>query len=176
MAINNIIEAREFLHKIGAFPLIFRLNQDNVLEVLLVWREDFDIWNLPGGGREKNKGHNEGHLEATIREAEEETGLLLQPLYTPFTAFFDPLQKDKPIGSENREDIASFTICKVVGGNLCSSEESKKIAWFPVNQLPVNLFEKHRWVIEKALKDDYQEAVESTQMHEVSVAELEITN
>src|SRR3989344_95627 len=60
----------------GAFVMLFRskrnifLGQD--LEVLLVRRKDYDIWNLPGGGYVEN---NETEVDAAMRETREETGL-----------------------------------------------------------------------------------------------------
>ena len=52
---------------IGAFAIVF----DERGRVLLRHRQDFDLWNLPGGGVESG----ELPTEAVIRETKEETGL-----------------------------------------------------------------------------------------------------
>ena len=46
-------------------------SQKPELQVLLVHRSDYDLWNLPGGGLEKG----ESPWQGVIREVKEETGL-----------------------------------------------------------------------------------------------------
>ena len=55
---------------IGIFGII--LNKQN--KILLCHRRDYDLWNLPGGGLEKNESIQSG----LIREVKEETGLAVK--------------------------------------------------------------------------------------------------
>lgn len=55
------------MFKIGVFGIII----DEQNRVLLCHRRDYDLWNLPGGGLEKN----EAPWEGVVREVKEETGL-----------------------------------------------------------------------------------------------------
>ncbi|MFA5994556.1 MAG: NUDIX domain-containing protein, partial [Parcubacteria group bacterium] len=52
---------------IGVFGII----RDEKNRVLLVLRQDYDLWNLPGGGLEKG----ESPWQGVVREVKEETGL-----------------------------------------------------------------------------------------------------
>ena len=94
-------------------------------EILLLLRTDRPEWNLPGG--KVNPG--EDPRRACAREVKEETGLDVVPLWQ--------------IGIDHKKvndageviDIARIFFCKVVGGELKNTNESKAQAWFELCQL-----------------------------------------
>jgi 8-oxo-dGTP pyrophosphatase MutT (NUDIX family) len=83
--------------------------------VLLVRRADDRRWAMPGGWVDPG----ETPAEAAVREAREETGLVVA----------DPRLRDVSTGSTSRH----FTFeCRVVGGELAISDESVELAYlFP---------------------------------------------
>ncbi len=91
-------------------------------QVLLTLRRDVPVWVLPGGGIEPK----EAAEAAVIREVWEETGfhtaiVRLVGVYTPV----------------NR--LASHTHlyeCQIIGGEPAISSETKKVQFFPLDNLP----------------------------------------
>ncbi|MDP2656414.1 MAG: NUDIX hydrolase [bacterium] len=104
---------------IGVFGII-RDDQDRVL---LVLRNDYDLWNLPGGGLEKG----ESPWEGVIREVKEETGLDIQ--VTRLAGVYSKTDKD--------EIVFSFE-CKVAGGQITLNDEVKDIQYFALGDIPKN--------------------------------------
>lgn len=96
--------------KNGSFVILFRntLHQ----EIFLVYRSDYPIWVLTGGGIEKG----ETPEKAALREAEEETGFKVK--LTRKTYFFEGRRTDGEFKPE-------FHGCKG--------------EWFSINNLPVDL-------------------------------------
>jgi len=102
---------------IGAFAII--LNQQG--HVLLVHRTDFDVWNLPGGKMEEG----ETPVDAVIREVKEETG---------YDVCIDRLSG---VYTNNRKNDMVFTfVCRIIGGISTVSDESDRIEYFAVDNLP----------------------------------------
>ena len=117
--------------RIGVYALIF----DNK-RVLLAHRRDIDWWNLPGGGMEIG----ETVEEATCREVKEETGLEVQ--VEQLIGVYSKPQK--------QEVVLTFR-CKVIGGELQATEESRACEYFSPDALPRNTLPKHRERIVDAL-------------------------
>ncbi len=113
--------------KDGSFVVIFKDNSRE--EVFLVYRSDMPIWNLPGGGIEIN----ETPEKAAVREAFEETGLILK--------IRDYLGKYNSIdittgGTWNTTYLYSADI---TSGNFVPEFPGCKGEWFNVYNLPNNI-------------------------------------
>ncbi|MCF7820546.1 MAG: NUDIX hydrolase [Candidatus Pacebacteria bacterium] len=108
---------------IGVFAII--LDKDN--KVLICHRCDYDLWNLPGGGLEKNETPEMG----VIREVKEETGL--DVIVKKITGVY--AKKDK------NEIVFSF-LCEVINGEITLNDEADKINYFEINSIPKNFSPK----------------------------------
>ncbi|HCU70889.1 MAG TPA: NUDIX hydrolase [Candidatus Moranbacteria bacterium] len=108
---------------IGVFGII----RDEKNRILFVLRNDYDLWNLPGGGLEKG----ESPWEGVIREIKEETGLNAEVIR--LIGVYSKPDKD--------EVVFSFE-CKVIDGELTLNEEAKDIRYFPFNEIPNNTSKK----------------------------------
>ena len=117
--------------RIGVYALIFEKGQ-----VLLAHRRDIDWWNLPGGGMEVGEAVD----EALRREVREETGLEVQ--VEQLVGVYSKPQK--------QEVVLTFR-CRVTGGILISTEESRACRYFAPDSLPENTLPKHRQRVEDAL-------------------------
>ncbi len=104
---------------IGVFGII----TDNEGRVLLCHRRDHDLWNLPGGAVEAG----ESPWDALVREIEEETGLRTKPVY--LTGVYSKPDKD--------EIVLSFA-CQITDGKNTLTDETDKIEYFQVGQIPKN--------------------------------------
>ena len=118
--------------RIAVFALIFDEDQ----RVLLAHRRDIDWWNLPGGGMEQG----ETVEEAVRREVREETGLEVEVKY--LVGVYSKPQK--------QEVVLTFC-CRVTGGSLTVTEESRECRYFAPDDLPLNTLPKHRQRVEDAL-------------------------
>src|SRR5579884_1594159 len=117
--------------RVGVYAVIFDEER-----VLLAHRRDIDWWNLPGGGMELG----ETVEEAIRREVLEETGLDVAVEY--LVGVYSKPQK--------QEVVLTFR-CRVIGGTLSATEESRECRFFPPNALPENTLPKHRQRVEDAL-------------------------
>ena len=112
---------------IGATAVIV---QDN--KVLLVKREDFEVWALPGGGVDEG----ESLAETAVREVYEETGLEIE--ITHLIGLYSE------IGSWSDWHLASFA-ARVIGGDLKSQMgEVLDLRFFPLDELPEDMFWWHK--------------------------------
>lgn len=107
----------------GAFAII----TDAEKRVLLCLRQDYDLWNLPGGGVE----HGEAPWDCVVREVKEETGL--------------DVVVERLIGlyakSDSNDLVFSYQ-CQVISGTIQTGEESKAIQYFHLDELPTNIIQK----------------------------------
>lgn len=116
--------------------IIFNEKRD---QVILIKRRDIPVWVLPGGGIEPE----EAPEYAAKREAEEETGFQIE--------ISRKIAKYLPQNRFTR--ITHFFEGRILGGKPLESKETKKIAFFPVNQLPKKLVDFYRGWIEDALQE-----------------------
>jgi ADP-ribose pyrophosphatase YjhB (NUDIX family) len=108
----------------GAFVIIC----DDSGDVLWVRRNDFDVWNLPGGGSEQG----EAPWETAVRETREETGLEVS-LSRLSGVYVKPAENTM---------IFAFTAA-ITGGVLTTGTESAGFDYFRPGKEPVNTLPKH---------------------------------
>jgi 8-oxo-dGTP diphosphatase len=108
---------------IGAFAII----TDAENRILLCLRNDYDLWNLPGGGVDGG----EAPWECVVREVKEETGLniVVEKLIGLYS---------KP---ENNDLVFSYK-CKIVSGTIQINDEAKEIEYFHFDEFPQNTIQK----------------------------------
>lgn len=120
---------------LGAQVAIFHENT-----IVLILREDFEMWALPGGGIDPG----ESALETAVREAEEETGLQVE-LSRFVGIYFVP-----SLNAQDFNDHVALFAAKVTGGKLRPSVESPEVRFFAPDALPDNLIWWHRQRIDDA--------------------------
>lgn len=108
---------------IGVFGIITNKKD----EVLLCHRNDYDLWNMPGGRLEKN----ETPWECMIREAKEETGL--DVAISRLLGIYSKPRKD--------EIVIAF-VCNVLGGSLQLNKEARDLKYFNLKNIPKNTVPK----------------------------------
>ncbi len=112
--------------------------RDNENRVLLCRRNDYDLWNLPGGGVESG----ETPWAGVIREVKEETGLDVEIIR--LTGVYSKPHKDK---------IVLAFECRVIGGEITLNDESREIKYFALSELPKNTSPKQVERIKDALEN-----------------------
>jgi len=114
--------------------------------VLLVKRAHPPIqgqWSIPGGVLEV------GELvrEAAIREAREETGLIVQP--ADLLGVYDRILRNEEQRVQYHYVLVDF-LCRPVGGELQAASDAAEVRWFTRQELPaLKLAEDTQDVIEK---------------------------
>lgn len=83
-------------------------------------------YQIPGGRLDPGESYNEG----LKREAKEETGLDVEPLYPLYVGEWKPTIKDKP-----HHIVAIFTVCKATSEKITLSEEHDKYFWIGPDEL-----------------------------------------
>ena len=110
-------------------------------EVLLVLREDFRIWALPGGGVEPD----ETWEQAAVRETLEETGYQVE-IKQYVGEYWRPQM------SHGHGDLRHVFLAQAIGDTLSQHDkESIDVRWFPVTSLPKGMFRFSREHIFDAL-------------------------
>jgi 8-oxo-dGTP diphosphatase len=122
--------------EIGVFATV--LDDDG--RVLLVHRTDCDWWCQHGGGMESG----ETPWEGVIRETREETG---------FEIAVERLAGIYSWAPREDEVIFGF-VCRLVGGELATSDESDDVRFFSPGDLPANTFPEHVHRIQDALRGE----------------------
>jgi 8-oxo-dGTP pyrophosphatase MutT (NUDIX family) len=109
-------------------------------EVLLVLREDFRIWALPGGGLEPD----ETWEQAAVRETREETGYQVE-IRQYVGEYWRP---QMPAGG----DLRHVFLARVLDVPPSQrDDESVDVRWFPATALPKRMFRFSREHIQDAL-------------------------
>ena len=142
---------REFPQQpfIGVGAIIIDSDRATQSRVVLVKRAHPPIqgqWSIPGGVLEVG----EFVREAAIREAREETGLIVEP--GQLLGVYDRVLRD----AENRVQYHYVLIdflCRAVGGELLAGSDAAEARWFTREALPtLNLAEDTQDVISKGFQ------------------------
>src|SRR5206468_9176234 len=114
--------------------------------VLLVKRAHPPIqgqWSIPGGVLEVG----EMVREAAVREAREETGLMVEP--GELLGVYDRILRDPEQRVQYHYVLIDF-LCRAVGGELLAASDATEVRWFTREELPaLHLAEDTQDVIQK---------------------------
>jgi 8-oxo-dGTP diphosphatase len=117
--------------------------------VLLVKRAHPPIqgqWSIPGGVLEVG----EMVREAAIREAREETGLVVEP--GELLGVYDRILRDPDKRVQYHYVLIDF-LCRTTGGQLQAATDAAEVSWFTREDLPaLNLAEDTQDVIQKGFE------------------------
>jgi len=103
-------------------------------------------WSIPGGVLEVG----EMVREAAIREAREETGLIVEP--GELLGVYDRILHDPANRVQYHYVLIDF-LCRKVGGELLAASDAAEVRWFTRQDLPaMNLAEDTQDVIEKGFR------------------------
>ncbi|MGZ6326885.1 MAG: NUDIX hydrolase [Bdellovibrionota bacterium] len=86
-------------------------------------------WSIPGGVLEVG----EMIREAAIREAREETGLMVEP--SELLGVFDRILRDAEKRVQYHYVLIDF-LCRRVGGELLAASDAAEVRWFTREELP----------------------------------------
>jgi len=103
-------------------------------------------WSIPGGVLEV------GELvrEAAIREAQEETGLIVEP--GELLGVFDRVLRDADNRVQYHYVLIDF-LCRRIGGELLAASDAAEVRWFIPTELPaLNLAQDTLEVIQKGFE------------------------
>jgi 8-oxo-dGTP diphosphatase len=118
-------------------------------KVLLVKRSHPPIqgqWSIPGGVLEVG----EFVREAAVREAREETGLIVEP--GELLGVYDRILRDVEKRVQYHYVLIDF-LCRPVGGELNAASDAAEVRWFTREELPaLNLAEDTQDVIRKGFR------------------------
>ena len=109
--------------------------------VLILRRNEPKQWAIPGGYCD----YGESLEEAAIREAGEETGLVVE-LIEQFHTYSDP-RRDR-----RQHNISTVYIARAIGGTLRAQDDAQGIGVFTENDLPPDLAFDH----DQILKDYFR--------------------
>src|SRR5690348_14003538 len=100
-------------------------------------------WSIPGGVLDVG----EMVREAAIREAREETGLIVEP--GELLGVFDRILRDPDNRVQYHYVLIDFLCCRV-GGELMAASDAAEVRWFTIAELPaLNLADDTLEVIQK---------------------------
>jgi len=99
------------------------VNEDGA--ILLHRREDTQRWSIPGGAMEPG----ESIAQTVVREVKEETGLDVEPV-SILGVYSNPRHVVEYGDGEVRQQFSICFICKAIGGQLSTSEESLEVGFF----------------------------------------------
>ena len=154
-------ELLDFSSKYGGYPVLFRMGLDERIchipfiqtgsaviirnengEILLQERTDRNVWGLPGGCQDLG----EDLRETAVREAYEETGILLDPnnICLIDTLSGKSRKNSYPNGDivYNNTSLFLANISLEDTSSLKGDSETKKLQFFSLDSLPDNLMDK----------------------------------
>lgn len=121
------------------------LSDESRPHILLVERSDNRRWALPGGFVD----NNESVTDAGIREAEEETGIVLRE--QPIAVVYNGVVADERTTAHAWAHTSAL-LWRAPRSRVVPSNESLRVDWFPVDELPANLHGSHQKIIAFALE------------------------
>jgi ADP-ribose pyrophosphatase YjhB (NUDIX family) len=128
-------------------PAVAAVVLDDEGRVLMIRRSDNDLWAIPGGAQDIG----ETVVQAVVREVREETGIDIE-VSSLVGVYSDP---NHVIAYDDGEVRQEFSICfraNPIGGELCTSEESKEVLWSETNLVAtLNMHSSIRLRIKHAL-------------------------
>jgi ADP-ribose pyrophosphatase YjhB (NUDIX family) len=109
---------------------------DEAGRILLHRRDDNELWSIPGGGMEVG----ERIADTVVREVREETGLEVEP--EAIVGIYSNPQHVVEYGDgEVRQQFSVCFACRLVGGELATSDESLEVGFFTpaeIEAMPVH--------------------------------------
>ena len=114
-------------------------------QVLMQLRTDYNSWGFPGGSMELG----ESFEDVAIRELKEETNLEVDELKMIKVLSGKDTYREYPNGDKLYDITAIFVIKKYHNDLKINDDESKKLDWFDINNLPSNMAEFMKNYIEK---------------------------
>ncbi|MFC6706859.1 NUDIX domain-containing protein [Flexivirga alba] len=105
-------------------PSVTAVVQDERARILLIRKVDNDLWALPGGGHDIG----ESIRDTVVREVLEETGYRVEVLRLAGT-YTNPRHVMAYDDGEVRQQFSLCFVCRLVGGEARTSNESKAVRW-----------------------------------------------
>jgi ADP-ribose pyrophosphatase YjhB (NUDIX family) len=98
---------------------------DDTGRILLIRRSDNALWSIPGGAMEVG----ERIADTVVREVREETGLEVVP-EAIVGIYSNPRHVVEYADGEVRQQFSICFACRLVGGELATSDESTEVGFF----------------------------------------------
>lgn len=122
---------------------LFVFNDED--RVLMQLRTDYNSWGFPGGAMELG----ESFEDVAIRELKEETNLIVDELKLIKVLSGKDTYREYPNGDKLYDITAIFVIKKYHNNLKINDNESKKLEWFKIDNLPENMTEYTKNYINK---------------------------
>jgi ADP-ribose pyrophosphatase YjhB (NUDIX family) len=103
---------------------------DEASRILLIRRSDNALWSIPGGAMDVG----ERIADTAVREVREETGLQVVP-ETIVGIYPNPRHVIEYADGEVRQQFSICFACRLVGGELATSDESTEVGFFTPAQI-----------------------------------------